>query len=138
MDKLRGPNGTETSSCDARRPRTLRERWTQFVSDACAAWRELRYANQAGKRALACYQRLQISQPELSGAALYIAVVCDYSAVDIAVARTILHRAEASFSAWPNERELIFRDVVQYVVILDYLASHAKRNGTTANMMSVL
>src|ERR1700704_2381027 len=123
MDELPGPNDTNASVSEARRPRMLRERWTQFFAERSAAWRELRYAHQAGRRALDCYQQLQTNRPALCGGTLYEAFVCDYSAVDIAAARAILRRAEASFSSWPNERELIFRDVVQYVAILDYLAS---------------
>lgn len=138
MDELRRPDDEDASVAEAHRPRTIRERWEEFISNRSAEWRELRYAKQAGQHALACYWQLRTDRPELSGRTLYEAFVCDYSAVEIAAARTILHRAEASFASWPNERDLIFRDVVQYVVILDYLAFFPKRKGTTANMTSAL
>lgn len=138
MDEFRGPDDDAVSESVARPSRTIRERWSEFVADRWAAWHELRYAKRTSQRALACHQRLQSLSPELSGRALYEAFVCEFSGVETAAARTILRRAEDSFAAWPNDRDLIFRDVVQYVAILEYLASHPKRGGTTANMMSAI
>ena len=137
-DDLLGPDDVGASTPLVRRTRTLRDRWTEFFANRRAAWRELRFAKEAGQRALACFQRLRSDQPALTGRPLYEAFVCEFAKADSAAARTILHRAEASFAAWPNERDLIFRDVVQYVVILQYLATHPKRSGTTANMTGVL
>jgi hypothetical protein len=137
-DDLLGPDAEDASRSAVHPPRTLRDRWTEFTTNRQAAWRELRFAKEAGQRALACFRRLQANQPTLSGRPLYEAFACEYGRIDSAAARTMLHRAEASFAAWPNERELIFRDVVQYMVILEYLATHPKRSGTTANMTGVL
>ena len=135
---LPGPDGAEPSKTEADAPRTLRDRWTEFTANRRAAWRELRFAKQAGHRALACLQQLQVDQPALSDRPLYEAFACTYGKIDGAAARTILRRAEESFAAWPNERDLILRDVVQYMIILDYLATHPKRSGTTANMIGAI
>jgi hypothetical protein len=99
-----------------------------------ASFRELRFARKAGRMALDRYQRLQITRPELSGRALYEVFVRERNAIGISAARAILQRAEASFAVWPSDRGLIFRDVVQYLVISEYLLSHPKRGGTTTNM----
>jgi len=64
--------------------------------------------------------------------------VCEYSELEIAVARGVLRCVEASLADWTSEKDLVFRDVVQYVVIVEYLALHPKRSGTTANMVQVL
>jgi hypothetical protein len=99
-----------------------------------AALRELRFARKAGRMALDHYQRLRITRPELSGRTLYEVFVRERNALGVSDARAILQRAEASFAAWPNDRDLIFRDVVQYLVISEYLVSHPKRSGTATNM----
>jgi len=98
------------------------------------AWRELRFAKKAVKRALLLHQRLRAERPALTGRALYLAFVCERSALGASAAQGVLQRAEASFAAWPNERDLIFRDVVQYLVISEYLASNPQRGSTTINM----
>jgi hypothetical protein len=103
-----------------------------------AAWRELRFAKKAARLALARYHRLRAERPELNGQALYQAFVCERNAIDESAARAILQRAEASFAAWPNDRDLIFRDVVQYLAISEYLASHPERGGTTVNMTRII
>jgi hypothetical protein len=99
-----------------------------------ASWRELQFAKNAGRQALDRYQRLRKLRPELTGRALFEAFVCERNAIGASAAQVILQRAEASFAAWPNDRGLIFRDVVQYLVISEYLVSHPKRGGTTTNM----
>jgi hypothetical protein len=99
-----------------------------------AAWRELQFAKNAGRQALDRYQRIRMQRPELTGRALFEAFVCERNAIGASAAQVILQRAEASFAAWPNDRGLIFRDVVQYLVISEYLVSHPKRGGTTTNM----
>jgi hypothetical protein len=103
-----------------------------------AAWRELRFAKKAGRSALAHYRRLRTDRPELIGQALYQTFVCERNAIDESAARAILQRAEASFAAWPNDRDLNFRDVVQYLVISEYLSSHPERGGTTVNMTRII
>jgi hypothetical protein len=99
-----------------------------------AAWRELRFARKAARLAAALYQKLRKERPELTGRALYLAFVCERNSVGASAAQVVLQRAEASFAAWPADRDLIFRDVVQYLVISEYLKSNPKRGGTTINM----
>ena len=113
-------------------------RLSQYTSPLVAAWRELRFAKKAGRRALAHYHRLRTDRPELIGQALYLAFVRERNAIDESAARAILRRAEASFAAWPNDRDLNFRDVVQYLVISEYLSSHPERGGTTVNMTRII
>jgi hypothetical protein len=113
-------------------------RFSRYALPLVAAWRELRFARKAGRLALAHYRRLQTERPELTGQALYETFVCERNALETSAARVILQRAEASFAAWPIDRDLIFRDVVQYLVISEYLAAHAERGGTTTNMARII
>ena len=109
-----------------------------FLFGRLTAWREWRYAKRSGQTALDLYRRLRAEQPELSGKELYEAFVCRRNGIGPSDARTILLRAETSFAAWPNERDLIFRDVVEYLVISEYLVSNPDRAGTTIYMTHVL
>jgi hypothetical protein len=103
-----------------------------------AAWREHRFARKAGRGALARHRRLCVAHPDMHGRALYEAFVCERNALTASAAQVVLHRAEASFAAWPSERALIFRDVVCYLVISEYLASHPEHSGTAINMARVI
>jgi hypothetical protein len=114
------------------------QRFSRTSLQLVAAWREVRFAKNAGRLALDLYQRLRKERPELTGRALYEAFVCERNALGKSAAQVILQRAEASFAAWPNDRDLIFRDVVQYVVISEYLVLHPKRGGTTTNMAGTI
>jgi hypothetical protein len=110
----------------------------KFLADCLAVWSEWRFARQAARKALDCRRLLQDAHPNLRGRDFYEAFVCAYAGVGSAAALTILRRAEASFASWPNERELEFRDLVQYLAVSDFLRSHPKRSGTIANMVRVI
>jgi hypothetical protein len=118
--------------------RALPARWTDFFANRVAAWREWRFAKQATHKAMNFQRLLLAARPNLNGRDFYEVFVCEYARVESAAARTVLRRAEASFAAWPNERELAFRDVVAYLLISEYLRSHPKRSGTTAHMARVI
>ena len=83
-------------------PRLLRP-----VLELAAAWRELRFARKSGRQALDRYRLLKINRPDLSGRALYEAFVCERNSIEYSAARAILKRAEDTFAAWPNERDLL-------------------------------
>jgi hypothetical protein len=103
-----------------------------------AAWREWRFARRTAQAALALFRRIREQQPELAGRALYEAIVCQRNGIEAYAARVILRHADDSFAAWPKERALIFRDVVQYLVITEYLLSNSERTGTATNMAKVV
>jgi hypothetical protein len=103
-----------------------------------AAWRERRYATHAAAAALSFYHRLRAKEPALVGSDLYESVVCLRNGIAASDAHAILHRARESFAAWPIDRDLIFRDVVQYLVISEYLVAKSKRVGTAINMADVV
>jgi hypothetical protein len=110
----------------------------RFLSERMAAWRELRFAKNAGRQALARHRRLRAARPELTGRALYEAFVCERNGVGASAAQAVLQRAEASFAAWPADHDLIFRNVVQYLVISEYLVSHPTHHGTATNMARII
>jgi hypothetical protein len=135
---LKEPEDNDSPGELERSGRFSLQRFSRYALPVMAAWRELRFAKKAGRLALARYQRLRTERPELTGQPLYEAFVCERNALEASAARGILQRAEESFAAWPNDRELIFRDVVQYLVISEYLESHPERGGTTVNMTRII
>ena len=101
-------------------------------------WAETRCARRVSQGALAVLRREQAARPELSGAALYAAVVAAYANIDPKDAAGIVRKAGESFADWPNWRDMTFRDVVSYVAIAEYMRSHPGRRGTNTNMRSVV
>jgi len=104
---------------------------TLMVVEKWHAWR-------ASRQILDWYKRVSRDQPQLAGRTLYAQVVIRRSGVDAKAAAAILLRAEESFCDWPSGRELRFRDVVLYLVIDEYLRSHALTLGTQTNMGKIV
>ena len=46
----------------------------------------------------------------------------------------MLTRAEQSFAAWPSQRDLTFADVVHYLAVEEFFASHGEAHWTQAHM----
>ena len=122
-----------------RRPRTRRA-WTigKWLRLPGALLAERRFASQASRELLDLYTRAKLEEPQLSGRALYERVVIRRSGLDARGAAGVLLRAEESFCDWPSGRDLKFHDVVQYVVIDEYLRSHVGHVGTRTNMVNVV
>jgi hypothetical protein len=99
---------------------------------------ERRYARRASKELLVLFRLVQSEQPELSGRALYQAVITRRLGANQKRAGEIVRRAEASFTAWPFEKELRFRHVVHYQVFDEFTHSGPGRENTRSNMGSVV
>jgi len=98
-------------------------RWVNLVSGgALRSWRECSYARRVSRHAVEVYRDIEARRPELTGVNRYKEVVARETGLDDTGVRRILAGAESSFAAWPVERELRFRDVVQYLVISKCLA----------------
>jgi hypothetical protein len=97
---------------------------------------ERRYARRrASKELLVLFRLVQSEQPELSGRALYQAMITRRLGANQKRAGEIVRRAEASFTDWPLEKELRFRHVVHYQVFDEIHAlrprtrEHAQQQG---------
>jgi len=95
---------------------------------------ERNYAKHASRELLELYWLEHREHPELSGRALYAAVVARRLGPDAAGAAEIVRRAEESFTDWPVERELRFRHVVHYQIFDEYTHRGADRPGTRTNI----
>jgi hypothetical protein len=98
------------------------------------AWQERRFARRGSLDVLEVYWREHAAHPELAGKELYVVVVAAHMGTDRETALTIVRQAGESFADWPNWRDMTFRDVVNYVVIADYIRSNPGRSGPNADM----
>jgi hypothetical protein len=128
---------TEAASQPARAKRTWSiGRWFRLPGLELVA--EKRFAWHASRELLDLYKRIQLEEPQLTGRKLYERVVIRRSGLDVQAAVGVLRRAEESFCDWPSGSDLKFHDLVQYVVIDEYLRSHVGTVGTRTNMVKVV
>ena len=107
------------------------------LRDVWLAISETWYAWHASRRMLELYQQVR-SESGLTGISLYEQIIMRRSRIDIRATNTILRHAEASFCSWPSWHDLRYRDVVQYVVICDYLGSREEGVGTQTRMATTV
>ncbi len=89
------------------------------------------FARRAGRELLDLYQRVRREEPSLNGRDLYVRILSHRYKLEAQEAAAIVRRAEESFCDWTSGRELLrFRDVVQYVVVEEYLRLNPSAIGT--------
>jgi hypothetical protein len=100
---------------------------------------ERRYAKEASEQLLELFWRERRNRPELTGQALYEAVIAQRLGSQAAIsASEIVKRAEESFADWPVQRDLTFRDVVHYQIFDEYMRQGEVRQGTRTNIGDVV
>lgn len=104
---------------------------TSVVAETWCAWR-------TSRQMLKWYQRVSDEQPQLKGTTLYQEIIVRRSAFSVETARGVLQRARQSFCEWPGRRELQFRDVVNYLVMQEYMQSHLTQVGTYSDTKRVV
>jgi hypothetical protein len=87
---------------------------------------------------LELYKQQHREHPEMSGRALYQEIVAQRLSPQAVSANELVRRAEESFTDWPRDRELRFRDVVHYLVFYEYTLLDTARRGTMTNMGGVV
>jgi len=113
---------------------TLREVLNEYGRGLLAARAERRYAEQASAQLLQLYRQERRKHPELNHRALYQSIVAQRLGPQAGRATEIVRRAEESFTDWPADRELKFRDVVHYLIFDEYTRMGTVREGTKTNM----
>jgi len=117
---------------------TLRAMLNESRRSLFAPRAERRFARQASAELLELYRQLRSEHPEMSDRALYQEIVAQRLAPQVVSASELVRRAEESFTDWPRERELKFRDVVHYLVFYEYTLLDPARRGTMTNMGAVV
>ena len=97
-------------------------------------WRERRVARRTSAASLCVFREVEASSPDLIGVQRYEEVVVRQTGLDRERARKIVRHAEDSFAAWPNERPVNLRDVVQYLVVRECLSADPAARGTRAHV----
>ena len=81
------------------------------------------------------YIQAKSHAPSASKPELYERVIAKHCSADQTTARRIMDRAEESFAAWPIERPLNLRDIVQYVAVTDDLKKDIAVSGVRSNVV---
>ena len=102
------------------------------------AWREKRFAARTCKELLKLHRIVSSRDPHLTGGALYRQIVAARQGGDLAAADAAQAAAEQSFAAWPAERRLKFGDVVHFLVVTEFLASHAGSRWIHADLKRIV
>jgi transposase len=89
-------------------------------------WQERQHATRTSRELLKLHRSIAAQHPGMRKEELYRRIVsARLGGGSLAAADAILDRATESFATWPAERPLTFRDVVHYLAVSDYLASHS-------------
>lgn len=102
------------------------------------AWRERRYARECARDMLTHHRAVSTQYPELKGASLYRRIVAARLGGDTLAAQAVLEHATQSFAIWPVERPLNFRDVVHYLAVSQYVATHPGTRWVHADIKRVV
>jgi hypothetical protein len=103
------------------------------------AIRERQSVRRTSRRCLELYRQFEVEKPASSPRERYEQVVARYlGASDAKTVRVTLRRAEESFASWPVERDLNFRDVVQYLAATEYYRDNPTESGIRARVSSVV
>jgi hypothetical protein len=96
--------------------------------------RERRFARRISRELLKLYWIVSGDHPNLRGRSLYRTIVISRTRVDPESAEDVLDQAEESFAAWPTRRTLKFRDVVHFIAVTEFFASHVDSSWICSNM----
>jgi len=102
------------------------------------ARRECQLAREEAARMLGICRAAQGDTPGLHGEALYERVMMNRLACDEPTARELVRLADQSFAQWPEERDVNFRDVVNYLVAKQIMSAHSRADGIRADVIKVV
>ena len=96
----------------------------QYRFSFLLAWRERRFAAARCRTLLRLYRAALGTNPQASAQQLYRLVVATHLGGNAGAADAVLRHAEASYAIWPVSRNLSFRDVVHYLAVTEFVATH--------------
>jgi len=114
------------------------QRLRALIAAQLKRMREQRFAERVCGEALAALQSVRATQPQLTGDALYEAVVARRTRLDAAQSRAVVQRAHESMANWGNDREARLLAVVKCMIVSEYLAAHAGEEGVSINLDALL
>jgi hypothetical protein len=100
--------------------------------------RERQHVKRTCRDCLALYRQGEAQRANTTAAERYAHVIASRTGADANSVNTILRRAEESFAAWPNDRPLTFRDVVQYLAVTERLGDTLSESGVRAHVAEIV
>jgi hypothetical protein len=100
--------------------------------------RERQHVKRTCRDCLALYRQTEAQRANTTAAERYAHVIASRTGADANGVNTVLRRAEESFAAWPNERPLTFRDVVQYLAVTERLGDTLSESGVRAHVAEIV
>jgi hypothetical protein len=87
---------------------------------------------------MSLYQKACETSPGVLKIDLYTQVVQEYSGADADGVRRILRRAAESYAMWPDDRDLIFRDIVNYFAVTKCRSADPKSIGVRTDVIDIV
>lgn len=120
-------------------PTRLSDSWIgRIASELRRLWNEKQTARDLSRECLRLHQEVAAAAPQLPTLDRYREVVARQTGLDDDSVRRILQGATSSYAQWPHERDLQFRDVVQYLVALRCLDGDTGAEGIRSRIESVI
>lgn len=98
------------------------------------AHREQSLARTCCEQMLEILKAISLREPNLHGEGLYARTISERLACDMSRSREIVRMADQSFAQWPEERDVRFRDVVNYLIVHEILGKDPKTMGTQSDI----
>lgn len=102
------------------------------------AWRERRHAERTSSELLVLYRAVSAEYFDRPPREIYLHLVMARNQCDEAEASAVLFCVEESFAEWPVKRELTLCDVVHYLSVSEFLATHRGKFGMHSNIKLVV
>jgi len=109
-----------------------------LIAENILEWRERRYVAQASKQMLFLYRTIADLHPAWTPRQHYQLLVLRRTGCDPTTANQILDAAQESFAQWPSNRELTLCDVVHYLAVTEFLATHPTDRGMHSSLSLVV
>ena len=118
--------------------KTLVQRIDAMTGELLRSHRERSLARHRSRDLMKDYLEVAAASPDLQGVDQYRAVLARQPGLDPSTIEKIIRGAEDSFAIWPVDRPLKFRDVVQYLIVVDCLKAHPAANGVRSRLTTII
>jgi hypothetical protein len=100
--------------------------------------RERSLARNRSRDLMRDYLNVAAASPGLHGVDQYRAVLARQPGLNPDAIEKVIRGAEDSFAIWPVERPLKFRDVVQYLIVVDCLKANPDTTGVRSRLTTII
>jgi len=118
--------------------RSLVQRIDAVTGELLRSHRERSLARTRSRDLMRDYREVAAASPGLNGVEQYRAVLARQPGLDPNAIEQVIRGAEDSFAVWPIERPLKFRDVVQYLIVVDCLKANPAANGVRSRLTTII